>query len=138
METFEDIYISDATVLSGIRPAGRSTNRLSGRTDNGLLYIWRGEALFSEHLGNSLTAQSGDLVYIPKGCRYKMQYTAPDTTFVLINLEMFDRCPRIFCFPKPLQFWQKIILPIELQESWRNWSAVVLSKAFRLFFTEKS
>lgn len=92
METFEDIYISDATVLSGIRPAGRSTNRLSGRTDNGLLYIWRGEALFSEHLGNSLTAQSGDLVYIPKGCRYKMQYTAPDTTFVLINLEMFDRC----------------------------------------------
>ena len=91
METFEDVYLSDATVLSGIRPAGRSTNRLSGRTDNGLLYIWRGEALFTEHLGNSLTAHSGDLIYIPKGCRYKMQYTAPDTTFVLINLQMFDQ-----------------------------------------------
>ena len=90
METFEDIYISDATVLSGIRPAGRSANRLSGRTENGLLYIWRGEAVFSEHAGNDLTAQSGDLIYIPKGCCYKMQYTAPNTTFVLVDLGMFD------------------------------------------------
>ena len=102
METFEDVYISDATVLSGIRPAGRSTNRLSGRTDNGLLYIWRGEALFTEHLGNSLTAQSGDLIYIPKGCRYKMQYTAPNTTFVLIDLDIYDKYGKDFLLSKTI------------------------------------
>ena len=96
METFEDIYISDATVMSGIRPAGRSTNRLNGRKRSGLLYIWRGEAQFSESSGSRLTAQSGDLVFIPKGCRYKMQYTAPDTTFVLIDLKIYDQCGNDF------------------------------------------
>ena len=100
MEAFEDIYISDATVLSGIRPAGRSTNNLAGRKNNGLLYIWSGEVLFSEHAGQSLIAKSGELIYIPKGCCYKMQYTAPNTTFVLINLEIFDKSGKVFLLSK--------------------------------------
>lgn len=96
MEAFDDIYICDATVLSGIRPAGRSNNRLAGRKNNGILYIWSGEALFSERAGQSITARSGELIYIPKGCCYKMQYTAPSTTFVLIDLEMFDKYHKDF------------------------------------------
>ena len=60
MDAFEDIYISDATVLSGVRPAGRSTNNLAGRKNNGLLYIWSGEAFFSEQTGQSLAAKSGN------------------------------------------------------------------------------
>lgn len=102
MEAFEDIYISDATVLSGIRPAGRSTNRLAGRKNNGLFYIWSGEALFSERTEQSFTARSGELIYIPKGCCYKMQYTAPNTTFVLIDLEMFDKCHKDFLLSKSI------------------------------------
>ncbi len=102
MEAFEDIFISNATILSGVRPAGRSTNNLAGRKNNGLLYIWNGEALFSEHAGQSLTAQSGELIFIPKGCCYKMQYTAPDTTFVLINLEIFDRSGKDFLLSKAI------------------------------------
>lgn len=100
MEAFEDIYISDATVLSGIRPAGRSANNLAGRKNNGLLYIWSGEVLFSEHAEQSLIAKSGELIYIPKGCCYKMQYTAPNTTFVLINLEIFDKSGKDFLLSK--------------------------------------
>lgn len=53
MEAFEDIYISDATVLPGVRPAGRSTNNLTGRKKNGLLYIWSGEAVFWECSGQN-------------------------------------------------------------------------------------
>lgn len=102
MEAFEDIYISDATVLSGVRPAGRSTNNLAGRKSNGLLYIWSGEAHFSECAGQRLTVQSGELIYIPKGCCYKMQYTAPNTTFVLINLEMFDKCREDFLLSRSI------------------------------------
>ena len=107
MEAFEDIYISDATVLSGIRPAGRSANNSAGRKNNGLLYIWRGAALFSEYSGHGFVAQSGELIYIPKGCRYKMQYTAPDSTFVLINLEIFDKHGKDFLFSKEIMFLAK-------------------------------
>lgn len=102
METFEDIYISDATVLSGIRPAGRSSNKLTGRKKNGLLYIWSGEAEFQEHSGQTLTAQSGQLIFIPKSCCYKMQYTAPNTTFVLINLDIFDKYGEDFLLSKAI------------------------------------
>lgn len=107
METFEDIYVSDATVLSGIRPAGRSANHTSGRKNNGLLYIWSGEAQFSECAGGRLTAQSGDLIFIPKGCRYKMQYSAPSTTFVLINLEILDHQGGDFLLSKTISVLAK-------------------------------
>lgn len=107
MEAFEDIYISDATVLSGIRPAGRSTNNLTGRKTNGLLYIWSGEANFWECSGQTLTAQSGELIFIPKGCCYKMQYTAPNTTFVLINLEILDKCGKDFLLSKTITLLAK-------------------------------
>ncbi len=92
MEFFDDICVSDVTVISGIRPAGRSTNNLAGRKNNGLLYIRSGEAVFCEDSGQKLTAKCDELIYIPKGCRYKMQYTAPDTSFVLINFEIFNKC----------------------------------------------
>lgn len=94
MDAFEDICISDVTVISGVRPAGRNTNLLNverGRGRHGLLYIWDGEAVFTQQDGRNLTVKNGELLYIPKGHRYKMQYSAPSTTFVLANLEIFDK-----------------------------------------------
>lgn len=102
MEIFEDICISDATVMSGVRPAGRSINHLTGRKKNGLLYIWSGEASFQECSEQALTAKSGELIFIPKGCCYKMQYTAPNTTFVLINLDILDKCGKDFLLSKSI------------------------------------
>ena len=102
MDAFEDIYISDATVLPGVRPAGRSTNNLTGRKKNGLLYIWSGEAVFWECSGQTLTVQSGGLIFIPKGCCYKMQYTAPNTTFVLIDLDIYDKYGKDFLLSKTI------------------------------------
>ena len=102
MEAFEDIYISDASVLSGIRPAGRSNIHPAGRKKSGLLYIWNGEAVFWEQSGKVLTARSNQLIFIPKGCCYKMQYTAPNTTFVLVNLEIFDKWGKDFLLSKAI------------------------------------
>lgn len=91
MNAFGDICVSDVMVLSGVRPMGRGTSNSLGRKTNGILYIWNGEARFWSDKGQELKVNAGELVFIPKGCVYKMQYTAPDTTFVLINLEMFDK-----------------------------------------------
>lgn len=94
MDAFEDICISDVTVLSGVRPAGRNTNLLDserGRGRHGLLYIWDGEAVFTRQDGRQITVKNGDLLYIPKGHRYRMEYTAPSTTFVLANMEIFHK-----------------------------------------------
>ena len=89
--SIEDICIRDVTIISGVRPAGRTiTNLAAGRKTNGILYIWNGEALFFHSNRETVRVKSGELLFIPKGCLYKMQYTAPSTTFILINLQMFD------------------------------------------------
>ena len=62
--------------ISRVRPAGRTVNNLSaGRKSNGLVYIWSGEALFTDSSDETVSISGGGLLYIPKGCRYKMQYT---------------------------------------------------------------
>lgn len=91
-KSFEDICISEVEVMSGVRPSGRSANYLNGgRRCHGLVYIWDGEACFTHSDGQTTIVKNGELLFIPKGHRYKMQYTAPNTTFVLVNMEMFDK-----------------------------------------------
>lgn len=82
--------ISNILIMSGIRPAGRTTdNRRSGRFRNGILYLWSGEAKFWVDGKRAVTATDGELVFIPKGLKYKMQYTRENSTFVVVN---FDIC----------------------------------------------
>lgn len=89
---FEDLCIRDIMIISGVRPAGRTVSNLAfGRKTNGLVYIWSGAALFTDQENQTVSISGGDLLFIPKNCRYKMQYTAPSTTFVVINFEMTDR-----------------------------------------------
>lgn len=87
---FEDVYVSDVRVISGIRPAGRLVDKSAERRqNNGLLYVWNGEATFRDG-GKIIVARSGDLVYIPKNKNYRMEFTAEQTTFVLVNFEFFN------------------------------------------------
>ncbi len=86
----EEVCISDIMVLSGVRPAGRTIDQTHNpRPRNGLLYIWRGEALFWEKGRLTVTAGDGELLFIPKGHHYRMQYSKANTTFVLVNFELF-------------------------------------------------
>jgi hypothetical protein len=84
-----DLNVCDISVISGIRPQGRSSDRTEGRTNYGLLYIFCGEATFWGDNGRKLLVAGGkELVFIPKGKRYRMKYTANSTTFVLVNFDV--------------------------------------------------
>ncbi len=90
-KSFEDVCVSDITVVSGVRPAGRTIDNSSGRYTNGILYIWSGEVRFWNKDKKSFGIKEGNLVFIPKSYKYKMQYAQPDTVFVLVNFEMFTK-----------------------------------------------
>ena len=84
-----ELSVSDVTVLSGIRPSGRSSDHSYGRKKHGLLFIFWGEASFYCEDGKSLVAGDKELIYIPKGLRYRMKYSAPSTKYVLINFTFY-------------------------------------------------
>ena len=89
---YEDLLISDIVVLSGSKQYGRTTNALeNGRLCHGLLYIWEGEATFYIKKGKELKVSNGQLVYIPKLLKYKMQYTKDNTKVVVVNFNLFTR-----------------------------------------------
>ncbi len=87
--SFGSICVKDIAVMSGVRPTGRNIDYShAGRPRHGFLYIWSGEARFFEKGKRTVSVKNGELLYIPKGAKYKMQYSAVNTTFVLVNLEM--------------------------------------------------
>lgn len=104
MDAFEDFCVSDITLISGVRPSGRTIDHsMVGRSNNGILFIFCGEACFWMQNKQQITVKTGELLFIPKACKYIMQYTAPSTTFVLINLEMFDKKGNDFLLSKNIE-----------------------------------
>lgn len=86
----ENIYVGDVVINSGIRLQGRTYKKQrNGRTRHGFLYVWSGEATFYLGKGSTVTVTDGQLLYLPKGLKYKMQYTGESTTFVVVNFELF-------------------------------------------------
>ncbi|MBQ8310155.1 MAG: helix-turn-helix transcriptional regulator [Clostridia bacterium] len=87
--SLDELCVYNVFTLSGTRPSGRTTVHLAtGRTTHGLLYIKHGAAHFRSDTGQTLTVCDGELLFLPKYKKYKMQYTAKETSFVLINFEM--------------------------------------------------
>ncbi len=89
--SFEDVCLRHVIVLAGTRPAGRTVEQREGRQFHGLLYLRSGAACFSWEERCTLTVRSGQLMYIPKGRCYKMQYVENGTSFVLVNLDLIDK-----------------------------------------------
>ena len=86
-----ELHISDIAVVSGIRPMGRTVDTINvGRTTNGFLYVFSGESTFYPKNSKPIKATDGDLIFVPKNCRYKMIYSKPNTTFVVVNFNIFD------------------------------------------------
>ena len=89
---FDDLHISDITVVSGVRHRGRTADHSAiGRVKCGILYIWEGEAIFRGDNREKIVVTDGDVVYLPKHKKYRMEYTADSTTFVLVNFDLFDK-----------------------------------------------
>ena len=99
----EDIYVGNVKILSGIRPSGRMTDhRGVGRARHGLLYIYSGEARFEEIGKRKVIAKNGDLLYIPKLCKYKMEYSADSTTFVLADFDIKSNAGEDLCLSEEI------------------------------------
>lgn len=99
----EEFSVSNIVVISGIRPFGRTVDLYSvGRTTHGLLYIWSGEATFRQNDGKTVKATDGQLIFLPKFLKYKMQYTGESTTFVLVNFDLFDKTGQSLALSKDI------------------------------------
>lgn len=84
-----DICVFNISAVSGTRKPDRIIdNRVSGRAKHGLLYISSGAACFWGEGAPDIEADGGKLVYIPKGCRYRMKYVGESTSFILLNFDM--------------------------------------------------
>ena len=62
-----------------------------GRESNGILYVWKGEATFCADRGKTVVVRNGEVAFLPKHKRYRTEYTAESTTFVVVNFELFDK-----------------------------------------------
>ena len=90
---FDDLRISDISVISGVRPCGRMVDfRCHGRRSNGILYVWKGEAtFFCGDRDEVMIASEGTAVFLPKNKKYRIEYTAQSTTFVVVNFDLHGK-----------------------------------------------
>ena len=141
---FENICFSDVRVLSGVRSAGRAVNCLKGRPENGVFFLLFGEAIFREESGRITTVSPGELLFVPRGAKYSMEYIAPETHFVLANFNtmsergeptvIFDDI-RIIATDDELCRIEKIMTSLEMCGKSRDVSTYMRKKEllYRLF-----
>ena len=89
---YDDMLISRISVITSVRSCGESVEHISsGRERNGLLYIFNGEVTFFSEENESVVASSGELVFLPKGKKYKSMHTAKATDAVRVNFEICNK-----------------------------------------------
>lgn len=89
---FEDLQIKNISVLSGVRSRGRTVDfSIAGRRTHGMLYLSRGECTFFLNTGEVVSLREGELAYLPKYKKYRMQYTGDETAFILVDCELYDK-----------------------------------------------
>lgn len=95
--SLQETFVHNIVVISGIRYCGRTVDiKKNGRATHGILYIWSGEATFYLENGKTVKASDAQVVYLPKSARYKMQYTANSTTFVVVNFDLLEQGKKPF------------------------------------------
>ena len=88
----DDLHIYDVSIVSGIRAKGRTIDfSCYGRINNGFLFVWDGEATFFDQQRKKTVVTNGELAFLPKHKKYRMEYTAPSTTFVVVNFDLCDK-----------------------------------------------
>lgn len=105
VQQINDLSAYGIAVIAGERSHGRCVDHSSlGRQSNGILYIYSGEATFAWDGGRAYYSD-GDLVFLSKGAKYRMTYTAERTSFVVVNFELRDR------EGQALSFFEGIVKP---------------------------
>lgn len=143
----EELNICGISVISGTRLCGRTVSwEEGGRRSNGFLYIWDGGVEFFDMGGETVTAAKGDLIFLPKNKFYRMVYTAPATTFVLVNFELLDKSGACVSFSDRISVMAKdgeslsiakLMLKFEQCSASKNLSSVLRRKelCYRLIGT---
>lgn len=75
------------------RDGDASAYRDAGRPDHGLCYLQSGEILYTDANGHQRSALSGDVFYLPKGKRYRAEFSG-DVNCTLINFVLTDNMGR--------------------------------------------
>ena len=127
----ENICVGDVVVISGVRPMGKSyRHRQTGRANHGILYVRSGEATFYLQEG-ILKVTDGQLLYLPQGLEYKMQYTGESTSFVVVNFDLWgeNTAPvslfdgvKVLTDPDPTHSFESIMTKLELCGAAQNLS----------------
>ena len=87
-QTHDEFCIHGISIVSGIRARGRAVSYLSdGRKRSGIFYVFSGEAEFIDDRNVHTVVRDGGLLFLPKGKKYRMHYTAQETLFVTVNLD---------------------------------------------------
>ena len=88
----DDLHVFDISIVSGVRAKGRTTDfRCYGRRNNAFLFVWDGEATFFDEKRRKTVVTNGELAFLPKHKKYRMEYTAPSTTFAVVNFDLCDK-----------------------------------------------
>jgi len=86
-----DICICDVSLASFFRPRQRTVdNRKNGRSISCFLYLFDGSIEFYRDGKPKMTADAGDLVFIPQGEKYLLKYADSVNSFAMVNFRMVD------------------------------------------------
>lgn len=101
-DSYKDFEIHDLSVISCTRESGWTSEcLLRGRLKSGFLYILSGEAVFCDADGEETRITDEGLLFLPMGARYRMEYTARETTFIVVNFNTQTRSAEpMTLFPK--------------------------------------
>lgn len=77
-------------VLQVSRPEGYTHSCRSGRIKHGFIYVADGATVFTmvPDDGSPISARCGQLVFIPKGCRYTCTYLAESTRIRIVQFDL--------------------------------------------------
>ena len=88
----DDLHIFDISVISGVRPRGKTIDfTRCGRRSSGFLFVCDGEVTFVDEQRKTTVVTNGELAFLPKGKKYRLEYTALNTTFVVVNFDLCDK-----------------------------------------------
>ena len=72
----DELHFFDISVIAGVRPFGRTIDfNYCGRRNNGFLFVWDGEATFFTEQLKKIVVTNGELAFLPKFKKYRMEYT---------------------------------------------------------------
>lgn len=133
-----DLCIYHILFHSGVRPAGKVIDRHGrARSNQGLLYIVDGSVRFMQEGKEDKFALTNDIVIIPKGQKYTMEYIGEQTRFYLVNFKMMTPDGEDYNLTEDIEIVLHGLSSIYLEELFRKIEASCEDEKSISFFKRK-